>query len=194
MQTRRFGKTELQITPIGFGAWAIGGGNWEYAWGAQDDRESIAAIHKALDLGINWIDTAAAYGLGHSEEIVAEALKGMAERPLIFTKCSLVWNENREISSVLKADSVRREVEDSLRRLQTDCIDLYQIHWPDPDADIEEVVDGDGHRQFRVGSGSKIGARLDLSMVALHRNDPSDNSSLAPIFEVPVERGSAVTR
>ena len=138
MQTRRFGKTELQITPIGFGAWAIGGGNWEYAWGAQDDRESIAAIHKALDLSINWIDTAAVYGLGHSEEVVGQALKGRAEKPLLFTKCSLVWNENREVSSVLKADSVRKEVEDSLRRLQTDCIDLYQVHWPDPDADIEE--------------------------------------------------------
>jgi aryl-alcohol dehydrogenase-like predicted oxidoreductase len=138
MQTVRFGKTELQITPIGFGAWAIGGGNWEYAWGAQDDKESIAAIRKALDLGINWIDTAPVYGLGHSEEVVAEALKGMAEKPLIFTKCSLVWNENREISSKLKADSVRQEVEDSLRRLQVDCIDLYQIHWPDPEDEIEE--------------------------------------------------------
>jgi aryl-alcohol dehydrogenase-like predicted oxidoreductase len=138
MQTVRFGKTDLQITPIGFGAWAIGGGNWEYAWGAQDDQESISAIHKALDLGINWIDTAPVYGLGHSEEVVAQALKGMAEKPLIFTKCSLVWNENREISSVLKADSVRQEIEDSLRRLQIERIDLYQIHWPDPEADIEE--------------------------------------------------------
>jgi aryl-alcohol dehydrogenase-like predicted oxidoreductase len=138
MQTVRFGKTELQITPIGFGAWAIGGGNWEYAWGAQDDKESIAAIHKALDLGINWIDTAPVYGLGHSELVVAEALKGMAEKPLIFTKCSLVWNENREISSTLKAASVRQEVEDSLRRLQVDCIDLYQIHWPEPEGEIEE--------------------------------------------------------
>jgi aryl-alcohol dehydrogenase-like predicted oxidoreductase len=127
MQTRRFGKTELQITPIGFGAWAIGGGNWEYAWGSQDDKDSIAAIHKALDLGINWIDTAAVYGLGHSEKVVAEALRGRAEKPLIFTKCSLVWNENREISSTLKAASVRLEVEDSLRRLNVDAIDLYQI-------------------------------------------------------------------
>lgn len=138
MQTRRFGKTELQITPIGFGAWAIGGGDWEYAWGSQDDKDSIAAIHKALDLGINWIDTAAVYGLGHSEKVVAEALKGRSEKPLIFTKCSLVWNENREISSTLKAASVRLEVEDSLRRLQVDCIDLYQIHWPEPENEIEE--------------------------------------------------------
>jgi aryl-alcohol dehydrogenase-like predicted oxidoreductase len=138
MQTRRFGKTELQITPIGFGAWAIGGGNWEYAWGAQDDKESIAAIHKALDLGINWIDTAPVYGLGHSEKVVAEALKGRAEKPLIFTKCSLVWDNHRKVSSTLKADSVRREVEESLRRLQVDTIDLYQIHWPEPENEIEE--------------------------------------------------------
>lgn len=138
MQTRRFGKTELQITPIGFGAWAIGGGNWEYGWGDQDDQDSIAAIHKAFDLGINWIDTAAAYGLGRSEEVVARAIKGMSQKPLIFTKCSLVWDENRKIHSSLKAESVRREVEDSLRRLQVEAIDLYQIHWPNPEKDIEE--------------------------------------------------------
>lgn len=138
MQTVRFGKTELQITPIGFGAWAIGGGNWEYAWGAQDDKESIAAIHKALDLGINWIDTAPVYGLGHSETVVAQALKGRANKPLIFTKCSLIWGDNRLVSSTLKAASVRQEVEDSLRRLQIDCIDLYQVHWPEPEDEIEE--------------------------------------------------------
>jgi aryl-alcohol dehydrogenase-like predicted oxidoreductase len=139
MQTHRFGKTDLQITPIGFGAWAIGGGNWEYGWGSQDDDDSIAAIRKALDLGINWIDTAAVYGLGRSEEVVARAVSGMSEKPLIFTKCSIIWDDStRQITHTLKADSIRREVEDSLRRLQVEAIDLYQIHWPDPDEEIEE--------------------------------------------------------
>lgn len=138
METRPFGKTGMQITPIGFGAWAIGGGNWEFAWGPQDDEQSIAAIHRALDLGINWIDTAAVYGLGHSEEVVARALEGMAERPYVFTKCSMIWNDQREVSHSLKRDSLRRELEASLRRLRTDAIDLYQIHWPNPEPDIEE--------------------------------------------------------
>lgn len=138
MQTVRFGKTDLQITPIGFGAWAIGGGNWEYGWGEQDDQDSFAAIHKALDSGINWIDTAAAYGLGRSEQVVGQAIKGMAAKPYIFTKCSLVWDDTRIIDYALKADSVRRELEDSLRRLQVEAVDLYQIHWPIPEEDIEE--------------------------------------------------------
>jgi aryl-alcohol dehydrogenase-like predicted oxidoreductase len=128
----------MHITPVGFGAWAIGGGGWEYAWGAQDDADSIAAIHRALDLGINWIDTAAVYGLGHSEEVVARALEGISQRPYVFTKCSLVWGEDGVIDSSLKAGSIRREVEDSLRRLKVDVIDLYQIHWPTPEPDIEE--------------------------------------------------------
>ena len=138
MQTRQLGKTDLLITPLGFGSWAVGGGGWQFGWGSQDDRESIAAINRALDLGINWIDTAAAYGLGHSEEIVAKALRGRTERPYIFTKCSMVWDQEGKISHSLKRDSIRREVEDSLRRLQVEAIDLYQIHWPDPDIDIEE--------------------------------------------------------
>jgi aryl-alcohol dehydrogenase-like predicted oxidoreductase len=128
----------LFITPLGFGAWAIGGSGWEFAWGTQDDGDSIAAIHEALDAGINWIDTAAVYGLGHSEEVVARAIQGMNNRPHVFTKCNMVWNERGEISHVLKADSIRRECEASLRRLRVEAIDLYQIHWPDPDADIEE--------------------------------------------------------
>jgi aryl-alcohol dehydrogenase-like predicted oxidoreductase len=128
----------LYITPVGFGAWAIGGGNWQFGWGSQEDQDSIGAIQRALDLGMNWIDTAAIYGLGHSEEVVAKALQGRSERPYVFTKCSMIWNENREIGRSLKADSLRREVEDSLRRLQIDVIDLYQIHWPIPDEDIEE--------------------------------------------------------
>jgi len=128
----------MHITPIGIGAWAMGGGGWAFAWGPQDDDESVAAIHAALDAGINWIDTAAVYGLGHSEEVVARALKGRSHKPFVFTKCERVWNERREIGKSLKADSIRREVEASLRRLQLDVIDLYQIHWPEPEEDIEE--------------------------------------------------------
>src|SRR5882724_194913 len=138
MGTRQLGTSDLYITPIGFGAWAIGGSGWEFAWGGQDDSDSIAAIHEALDAGVNWIDTAAVYGLGHSEEVVAKALEGMSNRPYVFTKCSMVWDEHRQIGHSLKAESIRRECEASLRRLRVDAIDLYQVHWPDPDADIEE--------------------------------------------------------
>ncbi len=141
MQKHELGKSDLQITPIGIGAWAMGGGNWEFSWGPQQDSDSIAAIHAALDHGINWIDTAAVYGLGHSEEIVARALdqyKNGKNRPYVFTKCSLVWNQKREISHSLKAESIRRECEASLRRLKIDAIDLYQIHWPQPEEGIEE--------------------------------------------------------
>lgn len=138
METRQLGASDLRITPIGFGAWAIGGGEWAYGWGEQDDAQSVAAIHEALDGGINWIDTAAIYGLGRSEEVVGRALKGRGERPYVFTKCSLVWDESRTIGNSLRAASVRRELEASLRRLQTDAIDLYQIHWPNPDPEIEE--------------------------------------------------------
>jgi aryl-alcohol dehydrogenase-like predicted oxidoreductase len=136
METRQLGNSDLHLTPIGFGAWAIGGGDWAFAWGPQDDNDSIAAIHRALDLGVNWIDTAAIYGLGHSEEVVAKAVKSASHQPYVFTKCAMVWNEKREISNSLK--QIRREVEDSLRRLQVDAIDLYQIHWPKPDEEIEE--------------------------------------------------------
>jgi aryl-alcohol dehydrogenase-like predicted oxidoreductase len=138
METKQLGTSDLHITPIGFGSWAIGGGGWEFAWGAQNDNDSVAAIHEALDVGINWIDTAAVYGLGHSEEIVARALEGVSHRPYVFTKCSMVWDERREIGHSLKAESIRRECEASLRRLKVDAIDLYQIHWPDPDEQIEE--------------------------------------------------------
>jgi len=141
MQTRTLGNSDLAITPIGFGAWAIGGGGWEYGWGPQDDQASIAAVHRALDLGVNWIDTAAVYGLGHSEEIVARALNGRSgSRPYVFTKCGLCWDAQGAIYRSLKADSIRRECEDSLRRLGADVIDLYQIHWPtDNPADIDEA-------------------------------------------------------
>jgi len=130
MTLRTLGQSDLKITPIGVGAWAIGGGTWEFAWGAQDDTDSVAAIHAGLDRGINWVDTAAVYGLGHSETVVGQAIKGLAKRPYVFTKCSLVWDESGKISHNLQAASIRREVEGSLKRLAVDSIDLYQIHWP----------------------------------------------------------------
>lgn len=138
MQTRQLGNSDLQITTLGIGAWAMGGADWEFSWGPQDDAESIGAIHAALEAGMNWIDTAAVYGLGHSEEVVARALQGRSHKPYIFTKCGLQWDARRQIIRSLKSASVRREVEASLRRLNTDVIDLYQIHWPIPDEDIED--------------------------------------------------------
>ena len=138
METRKFGGTGLQITPIGFGSWAIGGGNWEFGWGPQDDGQAIEAIQAALELGMNWIDTAAVYGLGHSEELVGRAVRGAANKPYVFTKCSMIWGGDRQIHHTLRADSVRRECEASLGRLGTDAIDLYQIHWPNPESEIEQ--------------------------------------------------------
>jgi aryl-alcohol dehydrogenase-like predicted oxidoreductase len=135
---RTLGNSDLKITSIGFGAWAVGGGDWQYSWGAQDDNESIAAMHRALDLGVNWIDTAAVYGLGHSEEVVGRAVKSSSHKPYIFTKCSMRWHADRTIYNSLKAASLAEEVEASLRRLGVETIDLYQIHWPNPDAEIEE--------------------------------------------------------
>jgi aryl-alcohol dehydrogenase-like predicted oxidoreductase len=135
---RTLGNSDLQLTSIGFGAWAIGGGNWEFAWGAQDDDESVKTIERALDSGINWIDTAAIYGLGHSEEVVAKALKNSHHKPYVFTKCSMRWFPDRQIYRSLKAGSLQEEIENSLRRLRIDTIDLYQIHWPNPEDEIEE--------------------------------------------------------
>jgi aryl-alcohol dehydrogenase-like predicted oxidoreductase len=142
MQTRRLGNSDLNITAVGYGAWAIGGGGWQFGWGVQDDNDSVAAIHRALELGVNWIDTAAVYGLGHSEEVVARALKTWSgTKPYIFTKCGMRWDEQGNIQKILHADSICREVEDSLRRLAVDTIDLYQIHWP-PDPDSPELEEG----------------------------------------------------
>jgi aryl-alcohol dehydrogenase-like predicted oxidoreductase len=138
LQKRRLGNSDLEITPIGIGAWAMGGSGWAFSWGPQDDHESIEAIRSALDHGINWIDTAAVYGLGHSEEVVARALEGRSPKPYVFTKCERLWNDRGEIVKSLKESSIRRELESSLRRLNVDVIDLYQIHWPEPDEDIEE--------------------------------------------------------
>lgn len=139
MKTRKLGWTDLNLSVIGLGTWAIGGGGWQWGWGPQDDQESIAAISRALELGVNWIDTAAVYGLGHSEEIVGRAVEGLREKPIIATKCGLVWDNNGNISNRLKEESIRAEVEASLKRLRVDVIDLYQIHWPIPDEDIEEA-------------------------------------------------------
>ncbi|MCK4533577.1 aldo/keto reductase [bacterium] len=138
MQKKRLGNTELYLSNIGLGTWALGGGGYAYGWGSQDDKESVSTIWQALDSGINWIDTAPVYGLGHAEKIVGKALKGHKE-VLIASKCGLIWNEKRKISGCLKRVSIRREIEASLRRLKRDTIDLYQIHWPDPDEDIEEA-------------------------------------------------------
>jgi len=131
--TRQLGSRGPRITEVGFGAWAIGGGDWAFGWGPQDDADSIAAIHRALELGIDWIDTAAVYGLGHSEEVVERALRGMAERPLVFTKCGMVWHDQADgvPRANLRPEEIRRECEDSLRRLAVERIDLYQFHWPD---------------------------------------------------------------
>jgi len=134
METRKLGNSDIKITPVGYGAWAIGGSGWDFAWGPQEDGDSIGAIHRALELGVNWIDTAAVYGMGHSEEVVARALRDWSgARPYVFTKCVLRWNEKGEVSKDFTPASIRQECEDSLRRLHVDVIDLYQMHWPPAD-------------------------------------------------------------
>ena len=138
MTTTELGRTGMEITRLGFGAWAIGGGSWEFGWGPQDDDESVAAIVRGLEHGINWIDTAAAYGFGHSEQVVGRALAESGKRPYIFTKASLLNDGTGKVVHSLKRDSILREAGDSLKRLGVDAIDLYQIHWPDPDEDIRE--------------------------------------------------------
>ena len=141
MKTRKLGSSDLDLTLIGFGAWAVGGGDWQFGWGSQEDADSIAAIHRALELGINWIDTAAVYGLGHSEQVVAKALaQWSGRRPYVFTKCGMVWNDARQVDYSLKRRSIRQECENSLRRLASDVIDLYQIHWPADD--LPETEEG----------------------------------------------------
>ena len=138
MKTRKLGSTDLELTTIGLGTWAQGGANWKFAWGPQDDQQSIDAIHQALDSGINWIDTAAVYGLGHAENIVGQAIKGMSTPPIIATKCARCWDSEGNIIKRQTRNSIREEVENSLQRLKVDCIDLYQIHWPEPEDQIEE--------------------------------------------------------
>jgi len=142
MQLRSLGNSDLKITPVGYGAWAIGGSGWQFAWGPQDDNDSIAAIHRSLELGVNWIDTAAVYGLGHSEEVVGRALKSWSgSRPYVFTKCTRRQDESGQVRTVLKSASIREELEGSLGRLQVDTIDLYQIHWP-PNPDSSDLEEG----------------------------------------------------
>jgi aryl-alcohol dehydrogenase-like predicted oxidoreductase len=138
VETRRLGNSDMQITPLGIGAWAIGGSGWNGSMGLQNEDDSVPAIHAALDHGLNWIDTAALYGLGHSEEVVARALRGRSQKPFVFTKCERVWDDKGEVGASLKAASIRKECEGSLRRLQVETIDLFQIHWPEPEEDIEE--------------------------------------------------------
>jgi len=171
MQTRKLGYTDLHLTTVGLGTWAIGG-PWLFGWGAQDDADSIATIQAALDLGINWIDTAAIYGLGHSEEVVGKAIKGRRDQVIIATKCSRVWDENGNVSGSLKAASIRREAEASLRRLNVDVIDLYQIHWPKPDEDIEEgwgtIADLIKEGKIRYGGVSNFNAAQLKRAQAIH--------------------------
>jgi aryl-alcohol dehydrogenase-like predicted oxidoreductase len=180
MQTRKLGYSDLHLTTVGLGTWAIGGGGWAWGWGPQDDAESIAAIRRALDLGINWIDTAAVYGLGHSEEIVGQAIAGRRDEVTIATKCGMVWDEGRRGRGHpaptpygrLKAESVRREAEASLRRLNVEVIDLYQIHWPDPDADIDEawgiIADLIREGKVRYGGVSNFSVEQLKRVQAIH--------------------------
>lgn len=138
MKTRKLGDSDLELTVIGLGTWAQGGGGWQFGWGPQDDQQSIAAIHQAIESGINWIDTAAVYGLGHAEIILGKALKGISNKPIIATKCARNWDNNGKIVKIQTRDSIREEVENSLKRLRIEVIDLYQVHWPEPDEQIEE--------------------------------------------------------
>jgi len=195
LTTRRLGVTDMEITTVGFGAWAIGGGGWAFGWGPQDDQQSIATIRHAVERGINWIDTAAVYGLGHSEEVVCRALEDMpaAERPYLFTKCGMVWNENDRMASprqVLRPESIRRECEASLRRLGVERIDLYQFHWPDESgtpvedswAEMARLVD---EGKVRAAGVSNFDGRLLERCEAIRHVD-----SLQPPFS-PIRRRAA---
>jgi len=183
MQTKQLGTSDLQITPLGIGAWAMGGGGWAFAWGPQDDNASVGAIHAALDRGINWIDTAPVYGLGHSEEVVGRALKGRANRPYIFTKCERQWDDKGNILRSLKRQTILRECDDSLRRLGVDAIDLYQVHWPDPDGDLEEGWAACAELQ-KAGKVRWIGAcNFNVQQMA-RANDIAPMTSLQPPYNL----------
>ena len=187
MKTRKLGWTDLNLSIIGLGTWAIGGGQWKFSWGPQDDRESISAIQRALELGINWIDTAAVYGLGHSEEIVGKAIRGLRKKPIIATKCERVWDKNGNISGRLKKGSIRSEVEASLKRLKIEVIDLYQIHWPEPDEDIEEAWTtlGDLIKEGKI----RYGGVSNFNLQQLKRVQPIHPvASLQPPYSM-LERG-----
>jgi aryl-alcohol dehydrogenase-like predicted oxidoreductase len=187
VRTRKLGYTNLHLTTVGLGTWAIGG-PWKWGWGAQDDAESIDAIQRALGVGVNWIDTAAVYGMGHSEEVVGRAIAGRRDEVIVATKCGLVWDEgSTEAYGQLTAASVRREVEASLRRLDVDVIDLYQIHWPRPDEDIEEAwgTIADLVREGKV----RYGGVSNFSVEQLKRVQPIHPvASLQPPYSM-LERG-----
>ena len=190
MEKRRLGNSDLMITPIGIGAWAIGGDGWAFSWSKQEDSQSILAIHAALDSGINWIDTAAVYGLGHSESVVAKALKQTsAQRPYVFTKCERAWDENRQIVKSLKAESIRKECEDSLRRLEVETIDLYQIHWPEPDEDIEEGLEHVGRSSTRREGAMDWSFKFRCDPDAANRIDRADHLVATPLFADPTRCG-----
>lgn len=191
METRKLGGSDLEITPIGLGTWAIGGGDNPYGWGPQDDSESIATIQRALDLGVNWIETAAGYGKGHAEEVIGQAIAGRRDQVVVATKCGILWKEDgSDIYGHLKADSVQREVEKSLRRLNTDAIDLLQIHWPLPDGDIEEgwgaIADLIRQGKVRYGGVSNFSLEQVKRILPIH-----PLTSLQPPYSM-LERGAEV--
>ncbi len=191
MKTRTLGNSDMELTAIGFGAWAIGGGEYAFGWGSQEDNDSITAIQKAVDVGVNWIDTAAIYGLGHSEEVVGRALAQMeGEIPYVFTKCSMRWNEKREIYRSLKADGVKWECEQSLKRLGVEAIDLYQIHWPDPEAEIEE---GWGAMQKLIQEGKiRFAGVSNFSVVQMEKAQRiAPITSLQPPFSLVNQKVAA---
>lgn len=188
MQKRQLGNTDLHFTTIGSGSYALGGTTWQWSWGPQDDQESIAAIQRAFDLGINWIDTAAAYGVGHVEEVVGKAIAGRRHEVYIATKCGLVWEEGSpEVFGRLKADSIRQEIDASLRRLNVDYIDLYQIHWPNPDEDLEEawgaIAEGVQAGKIRYAGVSNCSVSQIQRLQAIH-----PVASLQPPYSM-LERG-----
>ena len=197
LRTTQLGETGMEITRVGFGAWAIGGGGWEFGWGPQEDEESVASIHRALELGVNWIDTAAAYGFGRSEQVVGRALEGLDDRPYVFTKCSLLDDGTGRVRHSLNRDSVLREAEASVKRLGVDAIDLYQIHWPNPEPDVEEgwaalaelkeqgVVRHIGVSNFDVGQLSRIQgiAPVETIQPPYSLVDPSVEERILPFAE-----------
>jgi aryl-alcohol dehydrogenase-like predicted oxidoreductase len=194
MILRTLGQSDLRITPIGVGAWAIGGGKWEFGWGPQDDAESLAAIRAALDRGINWIDTAAAYGLGHSETVVGKAVKGLSRPPYIFTKCSLVWDKSGKISHNLQASSIRREAESSLKRLAIESIDLYQIHWPAWRGAPESA--SPGSIEEAVGEMAKLKAAGKIGNIGVSNFDAQQMQralNVAPIVSLQPQYSFAAT-
>lgn len=211
MRKRRLGKTELELTTVGLGTWAIGG-PWQFGWGPQDDQSSISAIQQSIEEGVNWIDTAPIYGCGHSEEIVGKALKQVRSKPIIATKCGLLWNKDRQKINIIKYDSVIRECEDSLRRLDVEAIDLYQIHWPEPDEDIEQAWEAMvrlreagkirylGVSNFSVSQMERIGKiapvdSMQLRYNVLHREIENEQMAYAEengiglVVYTPMERG-----